>query len=227
MNRIWSSRSSRYSRCQRLLHLHDHLGHREDLVRRGGDAGTGGAVGLVVDADARTGTGLDRHLMAVQDQLAHARGDQAHPVLVRLDLLGHADQHASTPCSAKISGGLETTPVGSIPRPDRARPPSGRAAAGGPDATSATRWPARPSGDAGRSCCWAACRPSPSAGHPRRSARQLGGGTVAAAGHGMGGERGRLHRLLDAAGRAARPRSSSPRPGARTSMAARPRPAGR
>ena len=119
MNRIWSSRRSRYSRSQRLLHLHDHLGHGEDLVRRRGDAGTGDAVGLVVDADAGAGAGLHRHLMPVHDQFAHAGGHQAHPILVRLDLLGHADQHPFNPRSTVLAAhwkprrsGLFLDPIG-------------------------------------------------------------------------------------------------------------------
>ena len=77
----------------RLLDLDDHVGLGEDLGSAGDDARPGGAIGLVVEADAEPGAALDQHLVAVMDQLMHARRHQPDPVLVRLDLPGNADQH--------------------------------------------------------------------------------------------------------------------------------------
>jgi hypothetical protein len=65
----------------------------EHLGRVGGDAGTGGPVGIVVEADAAARPGLDQHLMAVMHQLANARRHQPDAILVGLDLPGHTDQH--------------------------------------------------------------------------------------------------------------------------------------
>jgi hypothetical protein len=57
-------------------------------------AGAGRLVGLVVEADAEAGAGLHQHLVAVMDQLAHARWHEPHPVFVGFDFLGNADQHS-------------------------------------------------------------------------------------------------------------------------------------
>ncbi len=50
-------------------------------------------VGVVAEADAGSGAALDDHLVAVMHQLAHAAGDEADAVFVRLHLFRHADQH--------------------------------------------------------------------------------------------------------------------------------------
>ena len=87
----------------RLLHLHDHIGLGEDIGRRLGDGSTRALIGMVVEADARPGMGLDHDLMAIVDQLPHARRHQADAILVSLDLLWHADQHDHLP-SRKTAG---------------------------------------------------------------------------------------------------------------------------
>ena len=50
-------------------------------------------VRIVGEGAADAGTLLDRHLVAVVDQLERARGRERDAVLVRLDLLGDADPH--------------------------------------------------------------------------------------------------------------------------------------
>ena len=80
----------------RLLHLHDHVRGGED--RRGGvhDQRAGIAVGIVGQAGAGAGAGLDGDDMAVAGQFPRAGGGQADAVFVRLDLLGNTDMHATT-----------------------------------------------------------------------------------------------------------------------------------
>jgi len=79
----------------RLLDLDDHVGGGEDRfgVRR--DLGTGGAIGVVGKADAGSGAALDKDLVAVKHELAHAAGDQPDPVFVRLYFLRDTNQHCS------------------------------------------------------------------------------------------------------------------------------------
>ena len=60
------------------------------------------SIGCVVEADAGAGAGLDDHLMAVMDELAHAAGHEPDAVFVRLHLLRDADQHG---CS--VARGIE------------------------------------------------------------------------------------------------------------------------
>ncbi|EIL95731.1 hypothetical protein UU5_09749 [Rhodanobacter sp. 115] len=81
--------------CQRLLHLHDHVGFGEHLVRALGDAGTRRHVVGVVDARTQAGTGFHQHLVAVMHQFLHRGGDEAHAVFVVLDFFGHTDAHGS------------------------------------------------------------------------------------------------------------------------------------
>ncbi len=69
----------------------------------GGDAPARRLVGRVVEADAGAGASLDHHLVAVMDEFAHAAGHQADAVLVRLDLLGDADQHQAAAFSTSAS----------------------------------------------------------------------------------------------------------------------------
>ena len=77
----------------RLLHLDDHVGAGEDLLRSLDDFGAGAFIIGVAEADGMAGAGLHQHAMAVMDRLAHARRRHADPVLLALDLLGHADEH--------------------------------------------------------------------------------------------------------------------------------------
>jgi hypothetical protein len=58
----------------RLLDLDDHVRLGEHLCGRLGDRGAGGAVGIVVGADAGAGARLDQHFVAVRDIFAHRAG---------------------------------------------------------------------------------------------------------------------------------------------------------
>jgi hypothetical protein len=77
----------------RLFHLHHHFGLAEDLLGIARDLRAGGFIGLVVEADAHSGAGLDQHLMAIMDEFAHAARHQSDPVLVRFDFLRYSNQH--------------------------------------------------------------------------------------------------------------------------------------
>ena len=79
----------------RLLDLDDHVGLGEHFRGGLGDRRAGGAIGVVVGADAGAGAGLDQHLMAVRDIFADRRRRQADAVFVVLDFLGAADAHLS------------------------------------------------------------------------------------------------------------------------------------
>ena len=57
----------------RLLDLDDHVRLGEHVLGRPGDRGAGGAIGVVVGADAGAGAGLDQHLVAVRDIFADRR----------------------------------------------------------------------------------------------------------------------------------------------------------
>ena len=74
-----------------LLDLADQPGPLPDLVGVGHDLGAGPAVVVVGEAGVGPGPGLDQHRDAVLAHLAHAVGRDGHPVLVGLDLAGHAD----------------------------------------------------------------------------------------------------------------------------------------
>ncbi len=86
----------------RLLDLDDHFGALEDLFRRADDLRAILHVDLVADADAIAGVGLDQHLVAVLDRLAHARRRHADAVFVVLDFLGYAYQHDCSCSSNRI-----------------------------------------------------------------------------------------------------------------------------
>ena len=81
----------------RLLDLDDHVGLGEHFFGGLGDAGAGGAVGVVVGADAGACAGLDQHFMAVRDIFAHRARRQPDAVLVVLDFLRAADAHGKPP----------------------------------------------------------------------------------------------------------------------------------
>ncbi len=72
----------------RLLDLDDHLGTREHRRGIGGDRRARGNVRGIAHADARAGSVLDDHRMAVRDELAHRRGREADPILQNLDSFG-------------------------------------------------------------------------------------------------------------------------------------------
>ena len=80
----------------RLLDLEDQVAGRPDLVGGRQDLRAGGDVLLVGDGGADAGAGLDEDLVAVADELVHARRGDRHPVLVVLDLAGDADLHRGT-----------------------------------------------------------------------------------------------------------------------------------
>ena len=77
----------------RLLDLDDHVRLGEHLLGGPGDLGAGGAIGIVVGADAGARAGLDQHLVAVRDIFAHRAGRQADAVFVVLDFLRATDAH--------------------------------------------------------------------------------------------------------------------------------------
>jgi len=79
----------------RLLHLDDHVGVVEHVLGRLDDLGAGGDVGIVIHADAGPRAGLDDHLMAVRDDLAHRGRRHADAEFLDLDLLGHTDEHGA------------------------------------------------------------------------------------------------------------------------------------
>ncbi|MGY4331562.1 hypothetical protein ACVWWG_005979 [Bradyrhizobium sp. LB7.2] len=77
----------------RLLHLHDHVGLREDVASALGNDGPCPPINLVRRADAAARAGLDRHLVPGGDIFAdHARGEP-DAIFLHLDLLGHTDTH--------------------------------------------------------------------------------------------------------------------------------------
>ena len=76
-----------------LLHLDDHLGEVEHRVGRRQDGGPGRRIVGVRGADALTGQGLHRHLMAAQDEALHHFRDQPDSVFEGLDLLRNANAH--------------------------------------------------------------------------------------------------------------------------------------
>ncbi len=78
----------------RLLHLHDQIGDGEHLRGCVHQGGASRAIGVVGNADAGGGIALDRHLMAVDGELANAGRGKPDAMLVSLDLLWNADPHA-------------------------------------------------------------------------------------------------------------------------------------
>jgi hypothetical protein len=74
----------------RFLDLHDHVRLREDGGGRRLDAGAGGGVMGVGEADLGPGAGLHDHLVAARHQFMHAGRGQPHPVLVVFDFFGNA-----------------------------------------------------------------------------------------------------------------------------------------
>ena len=78
----------------RLLDLDDHVRLGEHRVGVRQDPPALGLVLRVLDRGALARAGLDEHLVAVLDQLAHPGGGERDAVLVRLDLGGDADLHA-------------------------------------------------------------------------------------------------------------------------------------
>ena len=73
----------------RFLDLHDHVGLGKDFSRIGGDPRAGGDVVGIVHADSMGGAGLDDHLLARADQVAHRADRQADAVLFGLNLPGY------------------------------------------------------------------------------------------------------------------------------------------
>ena len=81
----------------RLLHLHDHIGPREHVGGRGHDLGTGSAIHVVGEADGSPRMRLHDDLVAVGDEFAHARGREAHAILMHLYFFRNADKHVWSP----------------------------------------------------------------------------------------------------------------------------------
>ena len=77
----------------RLLDLHHQIRLAPNRLRVDRDGGTCGYVHLVGGADTDASASLDRHLMAVGDELAHTCGRQPDPPLGHLDFLRHANMH--------------------------------------------------------------------------------------------------------------------------------------
>ena len=77
----------------RFLHLHDHVGLGENLVRRGDDLGAGLLVVGIAGANACTGLALHPHGVAATHGFTHRGGGHAHTVFMVLDFLRHADEH--------------------------------------------------------------------------------------------------------------------------------------
>src|SRR4029077_2584754 len=83
--------------------MEDHLGRLEDPGRVGDDRRPLGRELLVADRRAPTGPSLDQYLVAVLSHFANpGRGDR-HPVLVRLDLGGNSDLHATSSLALSAS----------------------------------------------------------------------------------------------------------------------------
>src|SRR5277367_12858 len=81
----------------RLLDLHDEIHAREDVLGLRSDDGTSCPVVRVLEANARPGAALHQDLVSGVDELTHARGHQADPIFVNLDLFGDADFHEIAP----------------------------------------------------------------------------------------------------------------------------------
>src|SRR5256885_7418534 len=73
----------------RFLDLDDELGSLPRIA----DARAGLLISRIRGADAAAGIGLDHHLMAVRDELAHRSRGQTHPVFMRLYFLRDTDDH--------------------------------------------------------------------------------------------------------------------------------------
>src|SRR5207237_5157765 len=105
----------------RLLHLQHELGPLEDIPRLGHDGRALCRVLLVGDQAAVAGAGLDDRLVAVDRELAHARGRDRDAVLVRLYLGWDADlqcfttrSQASVRTSRRIAPTSSTCSVSAI-----------------------------------------------------------------------------------------------------------------
>ena len=81
----------------RLLYLHHHVGTGENVGGGANDLCPDGAVIVVFQANRLAGVGFDDDAVAIVDRLTHAGRRHADAVLVRLDLLGHANQHDALP----------------------------------------------------------------------------------------------------------------------------------
>jgi hypothetical protein len=78
----------------RLLDAEQHLGLVEHRLGVRHDPGALGRVLPVRNRAADPGAGLDEHLVAVLDELAHACRRERHAVLVGLDLRRYSHLHA-------------------------------------------------------------------------------------------------------------------------------------
>ena len=79
----------------RFLHLHDHVRGGEDRCGGLHDQRAGIAVGVVGQASAGAGAGLDGDDVAVAREFPCAGGGQADAVFMCLDLLGNTNMHAT------------------------------------------------------------------------------------------------------------------------------------
>jgi hypothetical protein len=77
----------------RLLHLHDHVGAGENLVRVRQNLRADARVFLVAKVDRLACSGLDEHFVAALGQLARRGRRHADAVFVILDFLRHANAH--------------------------------------------------------------------------------------------------------------------------------------
>ena len=77
----------------RLLHLHDHVGPREDLARALDQLGARLHIIAIGQSRARAGPGLDQHLMPAADEFFDAHRQHRHAIFVLLDLFRHTHDH--------------------------------------------------------------------------------------------------------------------------------------
>ena len=84
----------------RLLHLHDHVGPANHLLRRVDEFRPTRRIGLIGEARAGPCRPLHEHAMAGTHQLLHAHREHRHPILVLLRFLRDADDHAVRPPQA-------------------------------------------------------------------------------------------------------------------------------
>ena len=78
----------------RFLDLHHHVGLLEDIRGGGNDLRAGGAVGIVISADAGAGLGFDDDVVAMRHIFANSTRRQTDPIFVILDFLRTTDTHA-------------------------------------------------------------------------------------------------------------------------------------
>ncbi len=81
----------------RLLDLHDQLGRREQVLGALRDAGAGGLIMRILEADSRAGAGLHQDLVTGVHELTDPRGHQADSIFMNFDFFGNTDFHRTAP----------------------------------------------------------------------------------------------------------------------------------